>query len=131
MNWMRGVLTPIRYSLGQLQSYVNRPTRTRARMERAGFRFVDPVRVEADWVNEGGVAVRGSFHCVCGTLEQFRFIVAPEALRDVVNWDYIDALDPARALWRFGSFDKEHLLADGYTEQQADEIVAKFNGDPS
>lgn len=65
----------------------------------------------------------GMFQCVCGRFEQYCFHLSPHAVSKVAARTL---LDPAYHLMMHGSFSKQHLLKDGYTDAQAEDISRKF-----
>ena len=97
--------------------FANSKTPSRLRAEAMGFTF-SPVDVIYDslW---GETKIRGRFQCVCGRTEAYDFIVDLHFL-DQMLWHR--ELDVARRLQSLGSFSRPHLLEDGYTEEQVEEI---------
>lgn len=91
--------------------------------EAAGFVF-DPPTVEFS-AYLMVMCARGRFTCVCGRVEAYRIAIDGFALELAISPDHV--LDPARRLHELGSFSRQHLLADGYTPAQVDEIVGKYN----
>lgn len=111
-------------TLEQMTTIANSSTLWRRRAEAMGFSFgqvevmLHPGRFES-------VIIRGSFKCVCGSTEWYSFAVDTifEMMRDMGA--AVALFDPAARLAKFGSFSRKHLLSDGYTESQVDEIIRK------
>lgn len=64
--------------------------------------------------------------CVCGRVERFGMFVSVEAAAHPI-WP--EALDPVRRMDSSGAFGYDHLLADGYAEDVAAGIVAKYTAE--
>lgn len=113
-------------SLVDLVSFANESTRDRRRAEAMGFVF-GPARVECtDYGGlDGHVVLRGAFSCVCGQLEAYQFVATQYELEQATTALLRDMFDPALRLRHFGSFSREHLLEDGYSEAQVDEILRR------
>ncbi len=109
-------------SLKELEAIANTPSRERRRAEAMGFKFghcqvvVDP--------SAFGYRIGGRFTCACGN-EEFYNIVIDKLLVEADMRVLEQAIDPARNLRALGSFGRKHLLADGYTPEQVDEMMAK------
>lgn len=112
-------------TMAELHALANRMTYHRAKAEAMGFKFD---RIEVRGAQQGAsdslygdIELRAVFTCICGRQEQFRSLLhtsMPGAfLRQKMN--------VAAELWRLGSFSRGHLLSDGYTPEQCDEIEAK------
>lgn len=88
-----------------------RLTPDRQRAEAMGFRLQ-----QADvYITEVGIELRGVLRCVCGRDEHYVFRVQIDPA----------VLDPARLLNERGAFSREHLVEDGYSAAEIDEILAK------
>lgn len=89
----------------------NNLTYERRRAEHMGFKFsaVELVPTLYGW------RMAGSFTCICGREEYYR-IAVPEDPKGQYD------LDPALWLRGYGSFDRKHLLADGYSEEEVSRI---------
>lgn len=89
-------------------------------MEAIGFKMIK-VGVRRHPGTDGWV-VFGCFECVCGKHEFFAFAVERE-IELAIAPD--ELCDPAQMLRRHGSFDRQHLVADGYSEAQVDQILER------
>ena len=101
---------------------MNGPSRARRKAEAMGFTFSP---VELSWSGVADVLLCTlNFLCVCGTHEVFqkRIFTSPlESLR-VTPLRFDDLVDD---LWAAGAFSREHLVADGYSPEAIDAIIAK------
>jgi hypothetical protein len=108
-------------NVAALTEIANRTSYERRRAEFQGFRFG---RMEV--TDEGlfdNVHVKGTFQCVCGRTEAFRFIIH---VNERMPLDHLAVqLDIGRRLREHGSFDQRHLKEDGYTDEQIGDILAK------
>lgn len=96
----------------------NAMTYYRARAMAQGFKF-SPIVIEEARFNPGEYVLRGDFECVCGRLERFQFMLSDEMPEDYLR----NELDIVRWLTlKTKSFSREHLLDDGYTEDQVLDI---------
>lgn len=87
------------------------------KFERMGFRML---RLERAYEHSGPM-VRGTFQCICGRRESFQYVEPDDRyLRERIN------IDPYEWLERQGSFSREHLRADGYTEEQISQMYARL-----
>lgn len=110
------------YFLADLTRIANKMTYERARAEAMGFHFTRiEVRPMAGILGNGALMLRAVFTCVCGRQETFTSTF-PE---DTPTGYLIEHADVARELRRAGSFSRDHLLSDGYTPEQIDEIERK------
>lgn len=91
------------------------PSYELARAQFMGWTFSIPT-VEESLLGAGFI-LRCNFTCVCGRQEVFQY----------VHYDIraLQHCDPVRELTRLGSFSRDHLLEDGYTEAQVREIERK------
>lgn len=97
------------------------PSYERARAEAMGFKFGE-LRVRA--AGFGGIAIEQDFRCVCGRHETFaQHLMDEQTLSSRVR-RMPESFDIAAEIRRFGSFDREHLLRDGYKPAEVDRIVA-------
>jgi hypothetical protein len=71
-------------------------------------------RSEVFWTGEE-LRLTGRFRCVCGRFENFDYRIAIDA----------EALDPARFLREQGAFGFQHLVDDGYTPSEVQDILSK------
>lgn len=72
------------------------------------------------------VRIEGEFQCVCGRREKYSVRINKCVLEH--EFSVRDGkLDIALWLSYHGSFSREHLLEDGYTEEQIRSIEAKFD----
>src|SRR6185369_13784786 len=110
--------------LDRLVAYANERSFWWGRAQAMGFKL-GPVSMDY-WEGYGDYAMRGVFTCVCGRQEQYLFVLE-NALRvtELPQEFLIDLCDPALRLHNSGSFSRAHLLEDGYTEAQVQEIIAK------
>jgi hypothetical protein len=92
------------------------------RAEAMGFVFGRPELV--DDPNNFGLLVRGTFSCICGRREQYSFAIASFDFQRSAA-ELAQVLDVGRMLRNAGSFSRKHLLTDGYTEAQVDDMLAK------
>jgi len=105
-----------------LLTLATRKTRHRQRAEAMGFKFLQIEVVDSSV--DFGWYVRCLFQCVCGKIEALNFKVGDSE-------QYMDpdtlakTIDPAYRLHLAGSFSREHLLKDGYTVEQVDEMMEK------
>jgi len=104
--------------LHEMNAIANTRTRARRRAEAMGFTFH---KIEV-FVCDEGYLLGGRFMCVCGTEEAANFILDDHAIR---SGHHHRELDFALRVERFGSFSREHLLADGYAPEVVDEILRK------
>ena len=95
----------------KLTALAMRITNDRARCEAMGFTLTD---CKVKWENDA-LVMQGTFNCVCGKPEHFNFTIAIDEA----------ALDPARLLREYGAFSRDHLLVDGFTEDEMNDIIAK------
>lgn len=108
--------------LATLNAIANTPSRERRRAEAMGFVFGPSEVAYED--RSFGYEIRGSFKCVCGTEEMYRFTVdAVHVLNS--RWDVGFLFDPAYHLTLFGSFSRAHLRNDGYSEEAITEMLRK------
>lgn len=106
-------------TFAEMQEIARRPTRERRRAEAMGWTFE---RIEVVEGVSGCPVLHGRFTCACGAPEGFSFTILPpelDAPRHIIE-DYL--LDVGARLRCYGSFSREHLLDDGFTEAQ----VAEF-----
>jgi len=117
------MLTSVKYTFADLAALANRMTYHRAKAEAMGFEFRHIGIEKSPWDGGETVHLRCVFVCICGRIEEFSNAV-PANLNDCIlpAWTNV-----ARQLWEIGSFSRDHLIADGYTEEQVDEIEAKGN----
>lgn len=94
------------------------------RAEAMGFSF-SPIkidRLELSW--RPTLFLSGTFTCVCGREERYTLTMVIESC-DVRDEQIAFEFDIARRLREHGSFSYEHLVADGYSHEQATQVVAK------
>lgn len=82
------------------------------------------VSVEYD-IGYDAVAMHCGFRCACGEYEALRQAYGQFELHDATPEMLERMFDPAAVLRKLGSFSREHLLADGYTEAQVAEFARK------
>jgi len=115
----------MRLDLDALKAEASRMTYERARAEAMGFRFED---IDVKRAHGVGVQLTGTLICVCGRRERFSEGFVFDDGR-VHVWDMmrylLERMNIARAMGRAGAFTREHLLQDGYTPEQVDEIESK------
>jgi hypothetical protein len=89
--------------------------------EMAGFTFGEPRVLRSEAVDRAMV-VTGSFTCVCGRSEYYNFLLDAFEIENLklVPEEYFD---PGARLYAFGAFSLDHLLADGYSEEDAERIA--------
>jgi len=104
--------------LVELQSLANASTHARRRAEAMGWQF-GPVDVALGAIPDT-LTLRGTFTCRCGRPEWYSLVVSLSAMRRASAPR--DELDVAAKLQALGSFSREHLLADGFTPEQVDEV---------
>lgn len=107
-------------NLRGLQHEAERMTYERARAEAMGFRFSDIAVYPA----VGTVQLTATLTCVCGRKQRFAssFLIN-EGPPIAMQLDFIhQRINVARGMQRIGAFTRDHLLQDGYTPEQCDEI---------
>lgn len=92
-------------------------TEAKWKFERMGFKMLRLERMH----DHTAPVVRGTFQCICGWLESFQY-----AEPDPGFSLYEIFIDPYEWLERQGSFSREHLRDDGYTEEQIDQMYARL-----
>ncbi len=108
--------------LAEVTEIVNRNTWHRRRMEAMGFKFQS---IKAEYT-ASGVFIQADFLCVCGQHERLGVCISgKELLYGAVGLERHPRLDPALMLHDSGSFSRDHLVADGYTETQIQEILKR------
>lgn len=88
--------------------------------EAAGFTF-SPAYIQRhpNWRGFGElIYICGSFRCVCGHTEYYRYPV-DELMID----RHAQLVEPGRTLAQFGSFSRQHLIDDGYSPEDVDRIT--------
>ena len=90
----------------------------RAAAVAAGFKF-GAVRLEAGQHRHFDVRLTVPFECVCGRDERWIEILPFDMLENVSSF-----YDAAEKIYAFGSFSEPHLLADGYSAEDATRIAA-------
>ena len=100
---------------GLLRKLTETKTPARLRAEAMGFTFGNLEIVSCCWGIE--YLFRGTFTCVCGRTEYFKFTFRREEVEYVIDW--------CELIERGGSFSREHLLADGYSEDEVDAMMAR------
>jgi hypothetical protein len=71
--------------------------------------------------------VRGRFVCVCGRREQIQGIFAKDLLEHEELVEHVaQEYNIYRMLQRAGSMSRDHLLKDGYTPEQIDDMEARY-----
>lgn len=109
------------HTFADLTALANRMTYHRAKAEAMGFQFRHIGIDKSPWDGGETMVLRCVFACVCGRVEEFSSNL-PAFLNDCVFPEWTNV---ARQLWESGSFSRDHLIADGYSEEQIDEIEAK------
>lgn len=109
---------PANPKIAELTALAKRMTYHRARAEAMGFEFK---HITVDPSNGDLVQLRCVFSCICGLREEF-INVFPTSMPDSLLREFTDV---AGSLSRHGSFSRAHLVADGYTLEQVEEIEAK------
>jgi hypothetical protein len=105
-------------TINEMRALARTPSRDQRRAEYMGWKFHDVDVLDG----VGGVIIRGYFTCVCGAPEAFSFAISPIELMSARRGLIYRLFDVGLRLREFGSFSREHLLADGYSEAQ----VAEF-----
>lgn len=101
-----------------IERIANRMTYSRAKAEVLGFRLHRVML--ADEQSDGfSFRQRVDFECVCGRREHFAGRRYTRFPHDVAQ------MDIAAEIWKFGSFSRDHLIADGFTPEQCDEFERK------
>lgn len=113
--------TSTTHTFADLTALANRMTYHRAKAEAMGFEFRHIGIDKSPWDGGKTVVLRCVFVCLCGRIEEFSKAV-PASLNACLLPEWTNV---ARQLWEIGSFSRSHLIADGYTEEQVDEIEAK------
>jgi len=106
----------------QLLTLATRKTPHRLRAEAMGFQFMQIEVVDSPV--DFGWFVRCLFRCVCGKIEALTFKVG-DVEQYMDPYTLAKTIDPAYRLYLAGSFSREHLLKDGYTEDQVAEMMEK------
>lgn len=110
----------------------NRMSEAYKRVTSAGFTIDEPEfrdlnSIGANWSDRYGQFFDCRFTCTCGTKEMLRY-----EFRDAMHRGFLDGnlIDIAAMIERLGAVSRDHLRADGYTEEQIDKIRAAYNDPP-
>lgn len=114
--------------VSRLQRIINIRTSYTARVEAAGFKF-DGAEVSYN-IQTCGIDIGFRLICVCGTKEYAELRIPTEVLAELYDSSdevLLDIFDPCKIIIDRGEFDYAHLIEDGYTPDQANEILRKLN----
>lgn len=106
--------------LSEIHALASRPSYEKARAEAMGFVFG---QVHVDHYADKGVRIKVDFKCVCGTAERYQEIISALGLERIGRFPP-EHFDYAAKLRKLGSFDRGHLLNDGYAPAEVDRILA-------
>ncbi len=117
------------------QYRLNRESAAYRRATAAGFSFAELRILDGDascfaW---GLLRYTLDFTCVCGRRETFMHAFSERELAGSAHGHPFIAgerIDSVLALERHGSFSRQHLREDGYTEEQIDRIREPWDGPP-
>lgn len=112
-------------SPAEILEIANKPSHLRSKAEAMGFTFMPARCVQDAWTPAGCMELSMDFTCVCGKLESVRIILTENILTHAPRFILEEDADLVSYLWRGGSFSREHLVKDGYSEAQIADILAK------
>lgn len=105
---------------------IDRESATYRRATNAGWTFGPATVKYENHPMDDILLIEGEFNCVCGRREKYSVRISALTLdyEEIARNGKIDI-----ALWLdyHGSFSRQHLLEDGYTEEQVRSIESKFN----